>query len=177
MSRVVKIQEDVVIYAALLGLGIGILLDILFLKDIRARFYDISSKVLIPLYLIWSAIALAFSMGMPFGNLLLGTLAGLYYGRRLYYQGSVERDIKNSTRTISVFTASVTGIESFFIGLLGLREKIAAEFIQSQLGLDASDLFGPMGIALVVGIVIIIASIQYTCTHIAIATAHKIGKG
>ncbi|HEY46889.1 MAG TPA: hypothetical protein G4O14_08905 [Anaerolineae bacterium] len=82
MSRVLKIQEDTIIIASLLGLGIGILVNIFFLNDLRESFYDFGYKFLIPLYFFWSAIALAFFMGMPFGNLLLGTLAGLYYGRR-----------------------------------------------------------------------------------------------
>lgn len=176
MSRVFKIQEDIVVYASLMGLGIGILLNIFYLKDIRVRFYDIGHKYLIPLYLFWSAIALAFFMGMPFGNLLLGTLAGLYYGRRLSYQGLNEWDGVKSARTISVFTALVTGIESLFIGFFGLQELIVVELIQSRLGIDPTELVGPMGIGLVVGIVVIVMSVQYFCTRTAFRTGIKIGK-
>ena len=176
MSRVIKIQEDTVIYASLLGFGIGILLNSLYLKDIRVRFYDIGYKFLIPLYFFWSAIALAFTMGMPFGNLLLGTLAGLYYGRRLSFQGPIERDIAKSARIISVFTALVTGVESLFIGFYGLQELIVMELFQSQLGIDPAELLGPVGIGLVVGIVLIIISVQYICTRTAFRTAQKIGK-
>lgn len=174
MSGLIKIQEDTVIVASLLGLVIGLLLNIFYLKDIRARFFDISYKFLIPLYFFWSAIALAFFMGMPFGNFLLGTLAGLYCGRRSYYQGPIVRDRVRRARTISFFTASITGLESLFIGILGLRERIVVEFIQSRLGLDPTDLIGPMGIGLVVGIVLIIMLFQYICTQIAFRTAFKI---
>ena len=176
MSHLLKIQEDIVIYASLLGLGIGILLNIFYLKDIRVRFYDIGYKFLIPLYFFWSAIALAFFMGMPFGNLLLGTLAGAYCGRRLYYQGPIERDVAKSARPISVFTALVTGIESLFIGFFGLQEQIVGELIQSLLGLDPAELLGPMGIGLVVGIVLIVMLVQYICTRTAFGTALKIGE-
>jgi multisubunit Na+/H+ antiporter MnhC subunit len=176
ISRGLKIQEDTVIYVSLLGLGIGILLTIFYMKDIKVRFYNFGYKLLIPLYFFWSAIALAFSMGTPFGNLILGPLAGLYYGRRLYYQNTIEIDIGRSARKISAFTALVTGVESLFIGIMGLQEQIVAELIQSLLGLDRAEFAGPIGIGLVVCMVIIVMSVQYMCTTIAFRTAIKIGK-
>jgi hypothetical protein len=175
MSHVIKIQEGTVIYASVLGLGIGILLNIFYLKDIRLRFYNIGYKFLIPLYFFWSAIALAFSMGMPFGNFLLGTFAGLYCGRRFYYHGPIKRDIAKSARTISIFVALVTGIESLFIGFLGLQEQIVVDLAQSRLGLDSADLFSPIGIGLVASIVLIVMCMQYICTRTAFRTALKIG--
>jgi hypothetical protein len=175
MSRVFKIHEDIVIYASLMGLGIGILLNIFYLKDIRVRFYDIGHKYLIPLYFFWSAIALAFSMGMPIGNLILGTLAGLYCGRRFSYQELLERDIAKSASTISVFTALVTGIESLFIGLLGLEEQIVVELIQSTLGLNPLELTGPIGVGMVVVVALFIMVVQYVFTRFAIGKGFQIG--
>ncbi|MFX0145520.1 MAG: hypothetical protein ACFE9C_15755 [Candidatus Hodarchaeota archaeon] len=176
MSGVSKIQEDTIIYASLLGFGIGFLLDIFFLKEIRERFFSIDYKYLILIYFFWSGIALAFSMGTPIGNLLLGTLAGLYFGRRFYYQGSIERDLLNNAKTISSFTAFVTGIESLFIGFLGLREQFVIEFFQSRFDLDPTEIFRPLSVGLVVGIVIIVMLIQYICTKTAFRTAVKINE-
>ena len=176
ISRVIKVQEDTVIYASLLGLGIGILFSIFYMKDIKVRFYDVGNIFLMPLYFFWSAIALAFTMGTPIGNLILGTLAGLYYGRRLYYQNAIEIDMVKSIRKISTFTALVTGVESMFIGILGLQEQIVVELIQSLLGLDPAEFIGPIGIGFVVGVVLIVMSVQYMCTRIACRTALKIGK-
>jgi hypothetical protein len=175
MSGVIKIQEQTIIYSSFLGLGIGILLSILYLKEIRARFYDIGHKFLIPIYLFWSAIALAFSMGTPFGNLLLGTLAGLYSGRRLYYQGSDQWYVRGSANKISLFTASVTGMESLFIGLLGLREQIWVDFLQSTLGLNPVKIVGPIGIGLMVGLALCFMLFQYLCTRVAFGIGSKIG--
>ncbi len=174
MSGLLKIEADTIIYPSLLGLGVGILLYIFYHKEIQARFFDVSYKFLFPLYFFWSAIALAFSMGMPIGNLLLGTLAGLYFGRRLYYEGSSEGEIGQKARKIVIFTASVTGIESLFMGFLGLREPFVVEFLQSQFGLDPTNIVGPLAVGLVLGIVIIIILIQYICTTIAFRTALKI---
>ncbi|HEY44059.1 MAG TPA: hypothetical protein G4O11_08770 [Anaerolineae bacterium] len=173
--RVKEIPENIIIYVALLGLVLGILLDFLYLKELRARFYNIGVKFLIPLYIFWSAIALAFFMGMPFGNFVLGTLAGLYYGRRLYYQGSDQWFVGESVKKISLFAALVTGIESLFMGLLGLREQIVVELIQSTLGLDPVKIVGPIGIGLVIFVTLFVIWVQYLCTRVAIGIGFKIG--
>lgn len=176
MSGLLKIQEDTIIFASLLGLGVGILIRIFFLREIRERFFRIDYKYLIPLYFFWSGIALAFSMGTPIGNLLLGTFAGFYLGRRLHYEGSSEKEIAQNAKKIIVFTAFLTGIESLFVGFLGLREQFVVEFLQSQFGMDPTDIFGPLGGGLVVITVIIVMLIQSICTRIAFRTAIKINK-
>ena len=82
---VFSIPESGIAASAFTGLGLGILLDILGLKNWITRFYGLDVKLTVLAYLFWSAVAVAFFMGLPFGNIALGTLAGLYVGRKQYY--------------------------------------------------------------------------------------------
>ena len=121
--KIMPISEKFIAFVAVTGLAVGILLDILYLKKWMLKFYEINRAVSILFYLFFSIMAVAFFMGAPVGNLFLGFLAGIYIGRKCHYFNSDQASFASASKSISIFSAFVTGIEAFPIGLLALREE------------------------------------------------------
>lgn len=171
--RVLPIPESGIAISAFAGLGAGIVLDILYLKRWVAAFYTASVRLIVPMYLLWSAMAVAFFMGLPLGNLVLGTLAGLYAGRRSLHTGSNPEAV---IRRTSTFTALVTGLEALPIGILVLGEKGVIEFLETSTGLSPSSISGPAGVALICALCLILMAVQFWATRAAVAIAFRIGR-
>jgi len=173
--HVLPIVESGIATAAFTGLGIGIVLDIFCLKNWMVKFYNVDAKLMVLAYLFWSVIAVAFLMGLPFGNIALGTLAGLYVGRKQYHAGESGNRFTKAARNVSIFTALVTGAEAFPIGLLGLHESIIVEAFRAVAGLDQSVTTGPIGMGLVGVMCIVLMVVQFWCTRTAAALAFRLG--
>jgi len=172
---VFSISESGIATAAFTGLGIGILLDLLGLKNWITRFYSLDVKLTVLAYLFWSAMAVAFFMGLPFGNIVLGTLAGLYVGRKQYYAGASRDLFARSARNVSIFTALVTGAEALPIGILALGEQSVVASLQA-IGLDQSATTGLRGVGLVGVLCVVLMLVQFWCTKTAAAFAFRTGK-
>lgn len=173
--RVFSISDSRIATAALTGLGIGIVLDLLRLKNWITRLYSLDLKLTVLAYLFWSAVAVAFFMGLPFGNIALGTLAGLYVGRKQYHAGASENLFAGSARNVSIFTALVTGAEAFPIGVLALGEQSVVASLRA-IGLDQSLTTGLMGVGLIGVVCLALMVVQFWCTKTAAALAFRIGK-
>jgi hypothetical protein len=167
MSRIVRLSDRGIAAAALAGLVLGIILDALCLKRWIACFYSTSVKIIVPVYLCCSVIALASFMGLPFGNLVLGALAGAYVGRRVYYADGGGDSLARIGRRVGVFTAVITGTEAFLIGLLALQETTAVRVLQRGLGMDRAAIAGPRGVGLVIFVCVALMALQFWCTTAA----------
>ena len=174
--HIVPIAETGIATAAVTGLGIGIILDAFFLKKWRASFYSADVKLMVLLYLFWSVIAVAFLMGMPFGNLVLGTITGFYVGRKRYHAGTDHDTFVKATRTASIFTALVTSAEALPIGILALDESMVVETIQAVTGLEHLVIHGPIGIGLVTLACVVLFVIQFWSTRTAAAFAFRFNR-
>jgi hypothetical protein len=171
--HVLPIPDSGIAVVAFTGLGVGIVLDVLCLKNWIAGFYHASVKLMALAYLFWSAIAVAFFMGLPCGNVVLGTLAGLYVGRKQHHVGASREMFARAARNVSLFTALVTSVEALPIGLLGLHEEIIVEALRAVAGLDQSVVTGPLGVGLVgIGCVVLMI-VQFWCTRTATALAFR----
>ena len=169
-----SIPDSGIAAAALTGLGLGILLDILGLKNWIARFYTLDVRLTMLAYLFWSAASVAFFMGLPFGNIALGTLAGVYIGRKQYHARASRDLFARSARNTSTFTALVTGAEALPIGVLALGEQSVVATLRA-IGLDQSVTTGLIGVGLVgVGCLVLMA-VQFWCTRTAAALAFRVG--
>ena len=169
--RVLPIPESGIAIAAFTGLGIGIVLDIFHLKKWITRFYNADVKLIILVYLFWSVIAVALFMGLPFGNLALGILAGLYVGRKQYHAGASEDYFTKAARNVSIFTALVTSVEALPIGLGALSEAVVAQALRSVVGLDQSATAGSVGVVLVGAVCVALLMVQFWCTRTAAVLA------
>jgi hypothetical protein len=152
-------------FAALAGLGVGVLLDFLFLRRWAAGFYRAPWPLLVVAYLSGSAVALAFCMGFPFGNLLWGTLAGVYVGRRCRVTGMGNVPAAPTLTKTNAFTALVTSAEALPIGVLALEEEFAVQTLASATRLEPQMLAGPSGVAIVVVLSAVLAAFQFLCTR------------
>lgn len=100
-------DDGVIVAAAFTGLGVGILLDLKFLKTWVSDFFNADIRLMLGIYLFWSAIALAFMMGLPLGNIVLGCLAGIYIGRKVRHAAQSHERFAKAAKCVSLFTATV----------------------------------------------------------------------
>jgi hypothetical protein len=162
--HVLHIPESGVAVAALAGLVLGVALDVLYLRRWIARFYSVNLRVMALLYLSCSAIAVALFMGLPVGNVVLGTLAGAYIGRREYYAARSREVVVKAIRRASLFTAITTGVEALPIGLLALGEDWVVDWLQTITGMASSAATGQFGMGLVVVLSAVLMAVQFWCT-------------
>jgi hypothetical protein len=163
MNSVLHIPEGGIAIAAFFGLGAGITLDLIYIRKWVARFYSVDMRLVVLVYLCFSVIAVAFFMGLPIGIIVLGMLAGAYIGRRMYHNSEDEATFSTAVKKISLFTATVTGIEALLIGLLVLNDDWVVEWLQKVSRMNASKSFGGIGLMIIV-LCLILMVVQYVCT-------------
>ena len=176
IAHILPIPESGVAVAAFTGLALGVILDVLYLKKWIPRFYSVDIKLLVLVYLFCSAIAIALFMGLPFGNVALGTLAGVYVGRREYHAAGSGGSFARTTRRASIFTALVAGAEALPIGLLALGEGVVLELLQVVVELDQSVITGPVGVGLVGLLCVVLMVVQFWCTRTGARLAFRFGR-
>ena len=171
LEGVAHITERGIAIAAFTGLAAGLLIDALWLKRWVAGFYTADLVLLGVIYAGCSVVALASCMGLPLGNLLLGTLGGVYVGRRAFHSGASPAVFGRASRRAGWFTAAFTGAGAFAIGLLALREQSAVEELADLLRTDRSAIAGPTGLAVIVALVVVLIVLQFWCTSTAARVA------
>ena len=164
MYHVLRIPESGIAAAAFTGLALGVTLDVLYLKRWILGFYSVDIRAMVLLYLCCSVMAVAFFMGLPVGNIVLGTLAGVYIGRRQYHAARSGESVSKTIRKASLFTALVTGAEALPIGLLALNEDWIVEWLQVSTGMDSWVAIGLLGIGLILLLCAVLMTVQFWCT-------------
>ena len=167
LIQIAEISQDTIKIIAIGGFLTGCILDIFYLRQWVGQFYTFKRGLLSLLYLACSAPALAVFMGLPFGNIILGTLAGVYIGRRAFHEGMKKESLSKTATRTGLFTAAITGIESMFIGFLGLNERIVQQFVQLIVGLGRSRVHSRIGIGLVIILSLAVMIVQFCCTKLA----------
>lgn len=174
--EILQITEKAIAVSAITGFAIGIILDSLFVRTWIPRFYAFDLNLMALLYLYCSAIAAAFFMGLPIGNILLGILAGIYIGRRSHCRDHSRDSFLTISRRVGVYTAVVTGLWAVSIGILALDEEIVARMSQALLGITREALTGPLGVVLAVLVGALLAALQYWCTVTASKISYRFGE-
>ena len=174
--HILPISDQGIARAALAGLGLGILLDVLCLKSLMARFYDVDWRLAAPIYLFWVMIATASFMGVPLGTFVLGTLAGLYLGRRYRHAGTPMITFTRQATTVSRFVALATGVASLGIGMLALGDAYVRASIQRVVGTSPGAATLLVGVGIVFVLCLVLVALQYKCTRTAATLAFRWGK-
>jgi hypothetical protein len=176
-SLALSVSEKAIPFCAFAGLGMGIVFVISGLKTWVSRFYSAGKILTVPLYLFWSAIALAFFMGLPLGVFMLGLLAGFYIGSKGYHKGMTVTDFKKSVWQVSVFTSIVTGFASLSMGILAVQEARTMQHILTLVGM--SSLAATVtGRAVLVAIAVpALTSLQYWLTSRMVWWGFELRKG
>jgi len=95
------------LYFVLSGLFTGLLVDLLILKKLVRRRFELPVWFLILTYLFCNLVMFGMFMGFPVFNLFLGIIAGYYFGKRVRYNNISFTASKPVIRLVASFTASV----------------------------------------------------------------------
>lgn len=160
--------------AAFTGLGLGCLLNLLFLPRWVKQFYTADLRWMLAVYLGLFILAFASFMGFPIGTFLLGIVAGAYVGRRQSHRHARRDQHVVALRRTATLCALMTTAAALPIGILGLKEPIVADLFEGRLGFERGALDGPWGFALVGLFCLFLFAGQYMGTGIAGRLAFRI---
>jgi hypothetical protein len=173
---VLRLPTGVIVTAALAGLGLGCMLDVLFLRRWVEKFYTASLRWMIVVYLGCFVVAFASFMGFPVGTFSLGVAAGAYIGRREYHRQADGMRAAAVFHRVAVFAASATTAAALLIGILALQsEQQILRRLETIFGLNQNGLLGGGGFILIGFLCVILFVTQYWCTRMAGRLAFGIG--
>jgi hypothetical protein len=118
------------------GFLTGILVDILFLRRLINKLFDLPVWLLAGLYILGNVFIYGMFMGFPLFNLLMGIVAGYYYSRMISVKNIVSPQRDKLIRNVSLFTMLIMVFICISSAFLGLREKTIGEELQGMLGLN-----------------------------------------
>jgi hypothetical protein len=128
------------------------------------------------LYLGLSIVAVAFFMGFPFGTITLGTIAGIYMGRRASHVHTDWITAVHSLRKTALITATVTLMAVLPIGILALNEKDILKILENLSGINQIRFRGIAGLTLIAFLCGFLFLIQYWLSKKAGLLAFNMGK-
>ena len=172
--NIVTISELYIKVISIIGIFTGIIVDILYLRRISDMIYRINIPFLIVIYLFCSIMTVAFFMGIPIGNLILGIIAGIYIGRRYHNNQRNHLEFKTVLKNVAIFTASVTTFEALSIGILALQEKSSIIAINQFIGREILLTNTFVDFAIIIFLCIVLFIIQYFFTKISSRYAFSI---
>jgi len=172
--EVIELSESHIIIASLIGLLLGFGLLLIHRKKIINNFYHLKTFYIIAIYLFYSSIAFAFLMGLPFLNLILGVLAGIYLGRKARNTSFTDFQFKNFNQKSTIFIASITAVLGLFIGLLSLKEDYIINILNSFFHIFNIDAFGIFGILVAILYATLMFVLQYYLTSKSCQKAFKL---
>src|ERR1035441_9913591 len=172
------VPEGMIKAAALTGLGLGCLLDVLFLRRWVEKFFTASPWLIVMIYLGLCVVAVGSFMGVPAGTFSLGIAAGIYTGRREHHRQADGMLAATTAHKVAIFAASVTTLAALPIGILALQtEKGTLTWLENTLGLFRDSLQGGGGFILIGFLCLVLFVMQYWSTRMAGRLAFRIGTG
>ena len=120
----------------LIGLSSGLLIDLMFLKRWINKRYTLPIWFVAGIYILYNICVYGFFMGFPVFNVLLGFLAGYYYGKRIC-SNTIQPEIQTKLiNQVSLFTGLIMTLICVSSGIIGLTDNTIGENIQGMLGVD-----------------------------------------
>jgi len=157
---------------ALWSLGPGIIVDVIFLKRWVKNAYQMSTKVLVPIYLFYSVVALGLGMGVPIFNFVLCIAAGVYIARKMHLAGANEERRNEAFKKMALFCAAVTVLICCLITLWAIAgEMIGYTFETPYLSFTFT---APIFLAVVVIGGTVLVLLQYWLTRTAATVTFKL---
>ena len=147
------------------GLLTGLLIDIVYLKRLLNNILDIPIGILAGFYIFHNVIIYGLFMGFPVFNLVMGVVAGYYFGRRINYKNITSGQREIIIKKVSLFSGLIMLIICISSGLIALSEKTIGSELQNMLGLGFVVTKGMIiGTIIIGGLTLIIS--QYYLTRI-----------
>lgn len=134
--------------AAFSGLGLGLLLDVLFIKKWVANAYRLPPTILMAIYLFYSICIFGFFMGVPVFNVVLALPAGVFIGARLAHLNLNPIEEKKKVHQALTFTLLMMGLICAASAFLALRDPTTAANLEGMLRLRFT-VTQPMIVALI----------------------------
>ncbi len=172
ISLIFTKDDKIVAFSAITGLLFGLIVSLIIFKGV-IDYYALSNKFLVFIYLFYNVFILGIFMGVPLFHVFLGVLAGIYFGRKLYYKGADNSKVVLTSKKISFFTAVVMGFIVFFSTVIVLLDRYRLENVKGTLGLSFD--ISPTVLLFMVfagGVALIIS--QYWITRLSILTTFRI---
>jgi hypothetical protein len=168
-------QDVPAYYFVIPGLIAGIIMDILFLKRLVQITLDLPEWAIIVFYLFYNICLYGMFMGFPVFNLVMGLIAGYYYGIKINRKNFTMQEIENFKKRVSLFTGSIMVLICVASALIAITEKTIGLELQGMLGLKFRVTMN-MVIALILigGTALIIT--EYYLTKIAMTIAIKFNR-
>jgi hypothetical protein len=165
-------QEIHPLYFLLTGLITGILADIFYLKKVVTITLLLPAWSLVGIYLFHNILIYGMFMGFPVFNLIMGILAGYYYGVKINYNSLPSVQIESLKNRVPLFTGFIMFLICVSSALIALSEKTIGLELQNMLGLSFYVTKG-MVISIIVfgGATLIVA--QYFLTKIVMIKSIK----
>ena len=175
LYKLILIPETAIPTVAFSGLGLGILLDIAFLKQWTQNLYLFDLRLLSLLYLFCAIVTLSFFMGVPIFNVGWGVIAGVYIGRRCRYLKMNVESFQRVVKKISQFTALVMSFTVIISGTIAISDPWTPANLQGMFNLGSFVITPEMIISLIVigGPLLVIG--QYWLTRFAALFAFNLG--
>jgi hypothetical protein len=156
------------------GFLTGVVADILFLRKLINLLFDLPVWLLAGLYILGNVFIYGMFMGFPLFNLLMGIVAGYYYGRMISVRNIVSPQRENLIRNVSLFTTLIMVFICISTAFLGLREKTIGEELQGMFRLGFVPQRGMIITGIIVGGAVLIAA-QYYITRLTLIKTLKHG--
>jgi hypothetical protein len=117
----------------LAGLGMGIVIDLLFLGKWVNAAYQTPPILLIAIYLFYSVGIFGFFMGVPVFNSVMGPVAGFYIGRRLKQEKADPKETNRMIYRTGLFASFVLAVACTASFILAASEITLAANINGML--------------------------------------------
>lgn len=167
-----KLESRAIIYLAA-GLISGLVIDLIFLKGWIQRRFELPLWPMAAIYILYNIFVFGFFMGFPVFNVLLGLIAGNYFGNRMASNKLPSEKQSKQIKQVSIFTALIMALICISSAVIGLTDATIGANIQGMLRLNF-DITKPMiwAIVLVGGFCLIIT--QYVITKWTIQKTIKL---
>jgi len=130
-----KSENRGVIYLAA-GLLLGLIIDLKFLKDWIKHRFELPLWGIAGIYTFYNICVYGFFMGFPVFNVLLGLIAGYYFGNRIISNKIEKEKRSKQINQVSLFTGLIMTLICVSSAIIGLTDKTIGDNIQGMLGLD-----------------------------------------
>lgn len=130
-----KSENRLVIYLTI-GLIIGLIIDLKFLKSWILHRFDLPLWCIAGIYIFYNICVYGFFMGFPVFNVLLGLIAGYYFGNRICFN-KIQPEMRSKLiNQVSLFTGLIMTLICLSSGVIGFTDEFIGENIRGMLGLN-----------------------------------------
>ena len=166
-------DENIVLIYLSIGLLLGLIIDKKYLRNWINKRYELTIWFIIFIYIVYNIGMYGFFMGFPVFNILLGFIAGYYFGKRVCFKNVKSGKHSRIINQVSLFTGLIITLICISSGFLALSYNGAGEDIKGLFGLGFEVTKSMViGLILIGGLLLI--SFQIILTRITMIKTIKI---